>query len=56
MKSMTTAKNVFEIEADTIKNLSNLLTEEFSDAVDLVLHVSGLYIKLTVKDLRKTNS
>ena len=35
------AKNVFEIEADTVRNLSNLLTDDFSNVVDLVLNTRG---------------
>ena len=35
------AKNVFEIEANAINNLSNLLTKDFEKAVDLVLNAKG---------------
>jgi len=35
------AKNVFEIEAQAIANLSNLLTDDFNDAVDSILNTKG---------------
>ena len=44
MKNIEIAKNVFEIEADTVRNLSNLLTEDFSQAVNLVLKSKGRFV------------
>lgn len=41
MTSIDIAKNVFAIEADSVKNLSNLLTEDFSKVVDLILKSKG---------------
>ncbi len=41
MNSLEIAKNVFEIEADTVRNLSNLLTDDFLNVVDLVLNTKG---------------
>ncbi|NRB79302.1 MAG: KpsF/GutQ family sugar-phosphate isomerase [Saccharospirillaceae bacterium] len=35
------AKNVFEIEAEAIANLSNLLTDDFNGAVDSILNTKG---------------
>jgi arabinose-5-phosphate isomerase len=44
LKNIEIAKNVFEIEAETVRNLSNLLTEDFSDVVDLVLKSKGRFV------------
>lgn len=44
MKNIEIAKNVFEIEADTVRNLSNLLTDDFSQAVNLVLKSKGRFV------------
>jgi arabinose-5-phosphate isomerase len=44
LENIKIAKNVFEIEAETVRNLSNLLTEDFSDAVDLVLKSKGRFV------------
>jgi len=44
MKNIEIAKNVFEIESDTVRNLSNLLTEDFSNVVDLVLKSKGRFV------------
>ncbi|MGK0255797.1 MAG: arabinose-5-phosphate isomerase [Arcobacteraceae bacterium] len=38
------AKEVFEIEAKEIANLSNLLTDDFSDAIHAVINTSGKFI------------
>ena len=44
LKNIEIAKNVFEIEADTVRNLSNLLTDDFSQAVNLVLKSKGRFV------------
>jgi len=44
LKNIEIAKSVFEVEADTVRNLSNLLTEDFSQAVDLVLKSKGRFV------------
>jgi len=44
LENIEIAKSVFEIEADTVRNLSNLLTEDFSQAVDLVLKSKGRFV------------
>ena len=41
MNSLNIAKNVFTLEAQAISNLSNLLTEDFAKAVDLVIKSKG---------------
>jgi arabinose-5-phosphate isomerase len=38
------AKEVFEIESKEIANLSNLLTDDFSDAIHAVINTSGKFI------------
>jgi len=38
------AKDVFEIEAKEIANLSNLLTSDFEDAINAVLNTNGKFI------------
>ena len=41
MNSIEIAKDIFKTEAEAVRNLSNLLTEDFSSAVDLVLGSKG---------------
>ena len=38
------AKEVFEIESNEIAKLSNLLTNDFSDAIDAIFHTKGKFI------------
>lgn len=41
MNSLDIAKNVFELEAEAVKNLSSLLTDDFTNAIDEILHSKG---------------
>jgi len=41
MSSVKIAKNVFEVEAEAIKHLATLLTDDFSKAVDLIMGSKG---------------
>ncbi len=41
MNSVKIAKNVFHIEAEAVKNLSNLLTEDFNKSIENILQSKG---------------
>ena len=41
MKYINIAKKVFEIESESIKNLSSLLTTDFTDTVNKILSSKG---------------
>lgn len=51
MNAIEVAKEVFEIESNEIRNLSNLLTEDFQKAIDLILNSSG---KLIISGMGKS--
>lgn len=51
MNAIEIAKEVFEIESKEIRNLSNLLTEDFQNAIDLILNSSG---KLIISGMGKS--
>jgi len=51
MNAIEIAKEVFEIESKEIRNLSNLLTEDFQKAIDLILNSSG---KLIISGMGKS--
>jgi len=51
MNAIETAKEVFEIESKEIRNLSNLLTEDFQKAINLILNSSG---KLIISGMGKS--
>ncbi len=41
MNSIKIAQNVFDLEAKAIKNLSNLLTDDFTKSIESILHSRG---------------
>ena len=51
MNAIEIAKEVFEIESKEIRNLSNILTEDFQKAIDLILNSSG---KLIISGMGKS--
>jgi len=51
MSSVKIAKNVFEVEAEAIKYLATLLTDDFSKVVDLIIGSKG---RLVISGMRKS--
>jgi arabinose-5-phosphate isomerase len=51
MDAIEIAREVFKIESKEIRNLSNLLTEDFQKAIDLILNSSG---KLIISGMGKS--